>query len=1195
MSFETGGSRCASTISEWPFQVTDVLDESFMANTAEQEITHSVAVIGMAGRFPGAASVNELWENLKAGRESIRTFTDEELAAAGVPAELIEDPAFVKARGLIDAPEMFDAEFFGISPHEAELMDPQHRLFLETCWHALENAGHAPARIDFPVGVWGGTSTGMANDTYLHHNLGGPNGVREEDVLPSMLGNANDYLTTRVSFKLDLRGPSVNLQTACSTSLMAIVQAFQSLMTYGCDMALAGGVSVSYPQVNGYLHQEGGIGSPDGHCRPFDAHAEGTVFSNGVGVVVLRRLEDAIKDGDTILAVIRGAACNNDGATKMSFAAPSATGQSEVIATALAVADVDPSTVTYVETHGTGTPLGDPIELEGLTRAFRTGTDDTGFCALGSIKSNFGHLDSAAGVSGFIKTVLCLHHRTLVPTVHFTTPNPHIDWKSTPFFVSAETRPWVTDRGPLRAGVSAFGIGGTNAHVVLEEAPTLPAPHRDSSPQLLTFSARSKPALHDMTQGMARHFAEHPGLHLADVAHTLQSGRELFRHRAAVVATSSADARDALLANDRARLTVGESVEGVDSLVFLFPGGGSQHIGMGRDLYETIPAFRDDIDEGLTLLREREGLDLRPVWFAAKDDAAAEEAFHRPSVQLPAIFILEMAMARLLMRWGFAPTALIGHSLGENTAACLAGVLSYRDALGLVALRGRLFDSAAPGGMLSVTASPEQLRPYLTAHLDLATINGPEQCSVSGPRDAIDALAKVLDDAGIDAQPVPIDIAAHSSLVEPLLEPFEAYLRSVELRPPAIPFLSNFTGTWITDAEATDPHYWAKHLRGTVRFADNVAAAFDRGRPLFLEVGPGRFLSSLVKLCNPAAGLQVGATMRHPKDPMSDQEALLGAVGRAWVAGGEIAWDRIRDETPVRRIPLPGYPFQKKRFLIEPSSKAAPRREGDQAAQHAGGTPHSISTPATAPAGASAGASAGVVAGAPPDVLSRVLELQLRTNAAIQSLFTGMVAPQMQPPVQPPVQPSAAQPVLEPSVVSTSAASVANATVQEPSRHAPSAERAPMDTQPAIPAPVEVAAPENADTSAADVAAHAAVNAAVHTDDAVAASAEDHLEKPATEAEAYLFTLWQEVLGMTELSVHDNFFDLGGHSLLAVRTIARIRSERNIEVPLRALFAGTLRTIAAEYFVDSASAPSSPDTPERSGGVLRSVREWMSR
>lgn len=862
-------------------------------------------------------------------------------------------------------------------------MDPQHRLFLETCWHALEDAGYAPASIRGSVGLWGGMSTGMANDTYLHTNLGGARNISEADELLALLGNENDYLTTRVSYKLNLRGPSVNVQTACSTSLVGIAQAFQSLMTYGCDMAVAGGVSVSFPQRAGYLYQEGAIPSPDGHCRPFDAEAQGTVFSNGVGAVVLKRLEEAVADGDTILAVIRGAAMNNDGASKVSFAAPSVEGQAEVIAMAQAVAAVDPRSVTFVETHGTGTPIGDPIEVEGLTRAFGRETRETGFCALGSIKSNFGHLDSAAGVAGFIKAVLCLHHRTLVPTVHFNRPSPRIDWASSPFFVNSETCPWDTDRLPRRAGVSSFGIGGTNAHVVLEEAPSPPEARDgpETLAEVLPLSARTPAALQEAMENLAGHLGRNAGQRLCDVSHTLQVGREAFRHRAAVVASDSPEAVDILDQGDRTRLFLGEVDGQPGGYVFLFPGGGAQYINMARGLYEFLPVFRREVDRGLDLLQLREGLDLRPIWFPASgEEEGAKAAFQRPSVQLPAIFILEMALARTLQEWGFAPKALLGHSMGENTAACLAGVLSYEDALGLVALRGRLFDSAAPGGMLSVSCTPEELAPYMGSDLDLAAVNGPEQCTVSGPKEPLADLLGALERAGLEAQVVPIDIAAHSSLVEPLLEPFEDYLRSVELHPPKIPFLSNRTGTWITEGEATDPAYWASHLRSTVRFGENVRKVLEQGKSFFLEVGPGRILSSLVKLADPGVVPRVAPLMRHPREEIHDFRAFMNAMARMWVSGGEVAWDRVRGGTGVRRVSLPGYPFQRQPYLIEPT----PSTGGSE-----GVAPHR-STQAEGPVESSPDRPAAGESDDPDQILRQILDLQAHTNAAIQAYLRAL-------------------------------------------------------------------------------------------------------------------------------------------------------------------------------------------------------------
>ena len=549
-----------------------------------------VAVVGMSLRFPGANDVREFWQNLRAGRESISRFSPEEMLKAGVATELVEDPNYVPVRGLFEDPEAFDAAFFGVSVREAELMDPQHRVFLESCWAAIESAGYAPSKLRGNVGVWGGMSTGMTNNTYLLSNLHGPRAQKlaQEDQLAAMLGNENDYLTTRVSYKLNLSGPSVNVQTACSTSLVAITQAYQSLMLYGCDLALAGGVSVSYPQQDGYLFQEGGIGSPDGHCRPFDARAQGTVFSNGVGIVLLKRLEDALADEDQIYAVIRGAAINNDGSDKMSFAAPSVAGQAEAVSTAHAIAEVDADTISYVECHGTATPIGDPIEVAALTDAFASSTPGD-HCALGSVKSNFGHLDSAAGVAAFIKTVLCLHHRELVPTLHYQSPNPQIDFANSPFYVATKNEPWEPNCGIRRAGVSGFGIGGTNAHVVLEEAPPRAAQAPTGRSELILVSAKSRSALAANTKKLASTLCEPGSPNITDTAYTLQAGREAFRYRFSVAAIDSADAASKLKseADKCHRATAAATTNPGTAL--LFPGGGAQYVTMAADLMDRFP------------------------------------------------------------------------------------------------------------------------------------------------------------------------------------------------------------------------------------------------------------------------------------------------------------------------------------------------------------------------------------------------------------------------------------------------------------------------------------------------------------------------------------------------------------------------------------------------------------------------------
>ncbi len=893
-------------------------------NEFEQEANQdAVAIIGMSCRFPGAESVQEYWDNLVAGKESISFFSDEELLAAGIAPEKVADPHYVKARGLIRNPELFDAAFFGISPREAELMDPQQRLFLETCWHALEAAGYAPSTVAGAVGVWGGMSTGMTNNTYLLSNLhSAPDLLDAADLLPAMLGNENDYLTTRVSYKLNLRGPSINVQSACSTSLVAAAQAFQSLMTYGCDVALAGGVSVSFPQQDGYMHQEGDIGSPDGHCRPFDADAQGTVFSNGVGVVVLKRLEDALADDDTIYAVIRGSAINNDGSSKVSFAAPSVDGQAEVIAMAQAMAGVEPESVSYVETHGTGTALGDPIEVAGLIQAFGRNAEHTGYCGLGSVKSNFGHLDSAAGVAALIKTALCLHHKTLVPTLHFNEPNPAIDFTDSPFYICRETSHWLTEALPRRAGVSGFGIGGTNAHLILEEAPQRPEQAAQPGPHLLLVSTKTEAALKQAATNLGEFLQQQETTRLEDVAYTLANGREQFRHRLSLVASSLTDAAGALTSFDRSRLHISKSGHSTAAVVFMFPGGGAQYHNMAADLYQADPEFRADIDLGLQLLQQHHQLDLKSIWFA--EPAQAEQAaieLERPSLQLPAIFIVEMALARLWQRRGVKPDALIGHSMGENTAACVAGVMSFESALGLVRLRGELFEQVAEGGMLSVTLSAADVEAYLTPEICLATVNAPEQCTLSGSKAAIAQLHSQLENDGVDSQRIAINVAAHSHLLNPILKRFKDYLQSIDLSKPAIPIVSNYSGEWLQDEQAIDPDYWVAHLRNTVMFAAGIQTLAQNRDRVFLEVGPGKSLGSLVRLQQPEFGARTIASLRHARESITDTDAVLSASGRLWSCGVSIESQRSALWPAGRRTLLPLYPFQRKRFLVEPTAR----------------------------------------------------------------------------------------------------------------------------------------------------------------------------------------------------------------------------------------------------------------------------------
>ncbi len=886
----------------------------------EREVAENdIAVIGMSGRFPGARDVSEFWRNLRNGVESVHFFTDDELLEAGLDAATLKQPNYIPASAILDDVPGFDPGFFGISAKDAAIMDPQHRHFLETCWGALEDAGHDPERFDGSVGVFAGC--GM-NAYFMHNLLSNPKLVDSVGMfLLRHTSNDKDFLSTYASYQLGLTGPSMSIQTACSTSLVSIHTACQNLLNWECDMALAGGVTINIPHHRGYLHQEGEILASDGHCRAFDAAADGTVFGSGVGVVVLRRLGDAIADGDSIRAVIKGSAINNDGAMKAGFLAPSVDGQAHAVAEALAIAGVEADSISYVESHGTGTAVGDPIEVEALTQAFRKSSERVGFCGLGSSKPNIGHLDTAAGVASFIKVVEALRHAELPPSLHYQRPNPRIEFDSSPFRVNAELKPWTSEQGPLRAGVNSLGVGGTNAHVILEEAPSPQATSSSRAVQILPLSARSRNALDAIAERLANALEEaEPGLDLADVAYTLKLGRRQFEHRRAIVCRDKKDAVELLRKGDPKRVVAAEKQESGTSLAFMFPGGGAQYPRMGRDLYENEAVFREHVDRGLEALRSHLDFDLRSLLFA--DDVAWEQAlqdFERPSIQLPAIFIIEIALAELWKSWGVEPKALIGHSMGENTAACLAGVFSFEDALGLVALRGRLFEKLPEGGMASVAMPAAELEPLLGPDLALGVINSPALCVASGPVKALERLRKELEQRQVEHHHVKISIAAHSHMLDPILGEFGDYLRGIELNPPAIPLISNFTGTWMKPEEATDPEYWVKHLRSTIRFADGIGTLLEDPNRVLLEVGPGKILSSISRQ-HPKArtGMPAFSSLRHPDEKVNDQEFFMGILGRLWSEGIPIDWPGFYADQTRARVPLPTYPFEHQAYWIDP-------------------------------------------------------------------------------------------------------------------------------------------------------------------------------------------------------------------------------------------------------------------------------------
>ncbi|MBD2335851.1 SDR family NAD(P)-dependent oxidoreductase [Calothrix sp. FACHB-156] len=877
-----------------------------------------IAIIGLAGRFPGAKNIAEFWQNLCNGVEAISQFADEDVIAAGIDASLLQNPQYIKAGAVLEDIDLFDAGFFGFNPKEAEMTDPQHRLFLECAWEALENAGYNAQKCEGRIGVYAGASL----NNYLSFNLN-LDQIGSVNSFQKLIGNDKDFLATRVSYKLNLTGPSITIQTACSTSLVATALACQSLLNYQCDMALAGGASIRIPQKTGYLHQEGGILSPDGHCRAFDAQARGTVIGNGVGVVLLKRLSNAIADGDHIYAVIKGSAINNDGSLKVGYTAPSVNGQAEAIAEAIALADIAPDTISYIETHGTGTALGDPIEISALTNVFRAETKKIGFCAIGSVKTNIGHLDAAAGVTGLIKTALALQHQLIPPSLNFEQPNPEIDFAHSPFYVNTKLVEWNATSTPRRAGVSSLGIGGTNAHVILEEAPIQVKSQKSKVKrkyQLLCLSAKTDTALGAATKNLVQHLRQHSDVNLADVAYTLQVGRGVFNYRRVVVCQSTEEAINALeTINSQQVLThFQEPIQ--RSITLMFPGQGAQYVNMGRELYETEPKFREQVDDCCLLLEPHLGLDLRSLIYPQEStQQTATKQLQQTQFAQPALFVIEYALAQLWMSWGILPQAMIGHSIGEYVAACLAGVMSLEDALALVAVRGRMMQQMATGAMLSVSASAAEVKTFLNEYLALAASNAPSLCVVSGSYEAIDKLAENLTGKGIDYRRLHTSHAFHSYIMEPMLEPFITELKKIKFNPPQIPFISNLTGTWISAQEATSPDYWAQHLRQTVQFSAGLSVLLQASNRILLEVGPGRTLCSLVKQhTQEAAGQVILPSLRHPQEEKSDVAFLLNILGRLWLAGVEINWSGFYSHEQRYRVPLPTYPFERQRYWIEP-------------------------------------------------------------------------------------------------------------------------------------------------------------------------------------------------------------------------------------------------------------------------------------
>ncbi len=878
---------------------------------------NAIAIIGMAGRFPGADSVSEFWDNLRQGKESIVTLSEDDLLAEGVSAKALANHAYVRRAGLMRGIDEFDAEFFGFTPQAARTMDPQHRLFLQEAYHALEDAGYTPPKIDATVGVFATSTTGG----YLLHNLMShydPESVMGEgitfDMVNLSMSNDKDYLATRVAYQFNLNGPALSVQTACSSSLVAVHLACQSILNGESDMALAGAASLRIPHHVGYWHDPGSMVSATGHCRPFDVRSDGTIFSSGVGVVVLKALQDAIDDGDRIHAVIRGSALNNDGSTKMTYAAPTVAGQADVVAEAHAVAEVDAATISYVETHGTGTPLGDPIEIEALRQAFDISEETRpGPCYIGSVKSNIGHLESAAGIAALIKTILCLKHRAIPATLHYTSPNPELHLDQGPFVVRGEYGAWEWD-GVRRAGVSAFGVGGTNAHVVLEEAPAV-APTVDvPGPQMLLLSARTPEALTAARAELAAELARPDAPALADVAYTLEH-RRADRVRMAAVVGDRENATKVLSAEEHDNVFIGETVasSSSDRVVFLFPGQGAQHIGMARDLYDSEPEFARHFDECVAGFDAELGIDLKAAIF----DGSARDLERTDRTQ-PALFTVQYALAKLLESYGIVPAAMAGHSIGEYAAATIAGVFDLPTALKVVAMRARLMHTAPRGVMVAVTLGPEAVAEYLSDDVDLATVNDPGGCVVAGTEEGIRAFQARLAEAGITARRVRTSHAFHSRLMDPVLPEFTGFLSRITLREPQIPLLSNLTGTWLSASEATNPATWARQIRATVRFADELGVLLADPDRVFVEVGPGGTLTaSAMRHPKWSERHRAVRLMRHHAQSRNDRDAFLLGLGQLWSAGVDVDWSPLSQGAQPQLVSLPGYHFARERYWVE--------------------------------------------------------------------------------------------------------------------------------------------------------------------------------------------------------------------------------------------------------------------------------------
>ena len=911
--------------------------KSFRKHSTLTNEDRDVAVIGMSGRFPGADSVAELWELLKAGKESTTFFTEATLDPS-VPAEIRNHRDYVKARGIVEEVQGFDAAFFGITPKLAELMDPQQRIFLEIAWQVLEKTGYAAGNYEGPTGVFAGV---RVNTYYANNVLPNPELIDNVGRFQVVTVNDKDYVATRTAYTLDLKGPAVNVQSACSTSLLAVAQAVQSIRSGQCEMALAGGATINAPVNVGHLYEEGAMLSNDGHCRPFDAAAEGTVFSDGAGVVLLKNKAAALRDGDQIYALIKGVGISNDGGGKGSFTAPSAEGQAAAISMAIDDAGVDPAQISYIETHGTATPLGDPIEIEGLNLAFGP-QEKKQYCAIGSVKSNFGHLTCAAGVTGLIKASLAMYHQQIPASINYEKPNPNIDFENSPFIVNTRLKDWEGDY--RLAGVSSFGVGGTNVHLILESNPTQVSansfsPSSDSSAaaasavsrpsrplQLISWSAKNEQSLNQYGDQLLKYLADGNVTALPDLAYTLNQYRKSFPFRRFILASDLESLKIELQKGSNLTPAQTKKAPGIiREAVFTFPGQGAQFPGMGKALYDYEPVFRMAMDECNALLMPKLQESLLDIIYPGELNTAAEERLKNTKYSQPALFMIGYALGKLWMSWGVFPSAFIGHSIGEFVAAHFAGILSLKDALNIIAARGQLMSELPGGSMLSVREKAEIIRPLLPAQIAIAAINSPDLCVLAGPDDAIAAFSAVLNEKEIANRLLHTSHAFHSFMMDPVLEPFSKELLKLKFNAPQLPIYSTVKGRKMTDQEATDPEYWANHLRSTVLFDDAALAllAENQGKA-FIEMGPGNATATFLRQQPLGKNNLILSSMEMPKDQESAYNGILKAFGQLWLNGYQPNWSAFyKEEKRIRLLDLPTYAFNKTKYWVEAPLKTA--------------------------------------------------------------------------------------------------------------------------------------------------------------------------------------------------------------------------------------------------------------------------------